>query len=261
MTTHLVIGDSHAKSGTNLSRFTLAGRLAVDRKVDKIINMGDWFDMPSLSSYDKGKKSFEGRRYNRDIQAGVKAQQLFQDPIDEYNLANRSKKQRKYSPRKIALKGNHEQRMDRAVNLAPELEGRLSDADFGWEEAGWEFVNYNGATPGVYNIDGVLYAHYLVSGLMGNPIGGEHPAASVIKKQFASCVVAHSHVRDFSERTTGDGRRLCALVAGCFLEDAEDYAGEANKMWWPGLVILHGVHNGEFDPEFISMKTLRKTYG
>ena len=38
-------------------------------------------DMESLSSYDKGQKSFEGRRYWKDIEAGNEALDAFMAPI------------------------------------------------------------------------------------------------------------------------------------------------------------------------------------
>jgi hypothetical protein len=44
------------------------------------------------------------------------------------------------------------------------------------------------------------------------------------------------------------------------VDQHEDYAGEANKMWWKGLAMLHDVENGEFEPEFINIKQLRKQY-
>ena len=68
MTTHLVIGDPHCTPKASNERFTWAGRMARDLKVDKVICMGDFASMDSLSSYDKGKKQFEGRRYKKDIE-------------------------------------------------------------------------------------------------------------------------------------------------------------------------------------------------
>jgi hypothetical protein len=42
-----------------------------------VINMGDAADMPSLSAYDKGKASFHGMNYQRDIESHLD----FQDRI------------------------------------------------------------------------------------------------------------------------------------------------------------------------------------
>ena len=48
-------------------RFTWLGNLIFEEKPDVVVCLGDWFDMASLSSHDKGKKSFEGRRYKQDV--------------------------------------------------------------------------------------------------------------------------------------------------------------------------------------------------
>ena len=62
MATHLVIGDPHCTPRTSNERFLWAGRLAADVRATHIICMGDFCSMDSLSSYDRGKKSFEGIR-------------------------------------------------------------------------------------------------------------------------------------------------------------------------------------------------------
>ena len=67
--THLVIGDAHAKPGVSNDRFEWLGKLVIRVRPDVVINMGDWADMASLCLYDKGKRSYEGRRYLEDIEA------------------------------------------------------------------------------------------------------------------------------------------------------------------------------------------------
>ena len=71
---HLVIPDSHAHPDFNNDRFDWLGHLINDVKPDVVVDIGDMFDMPSLCSYDKGTKGFEGRRYRADIAAGIEAQ-------------------------------------------------------------------------------------------------------------------------------------------------------------------------------------------
>ena len=67
MATHLVMGDPHCTPKASNDRFLWAGRVAADYKVSHVICMGDFCCMDSLSSYDRGKKSFEGRRYQKDM--------------------------------------------------------------------------------------------------------------------------------------------------------------------------------------------------
>ena len=59
---HLVIPDTQIKPDCPIDHMYWAGRYACAMKPDVIIHLGDHWDMPSLSSYDVGKKSFEGRR-------------------------------------------------------------------------------------------------------------------------------------------------------------------------------------------------------
>ena len=63
MATHLVIGDPHCTPSASNERFTWAGRMARDIKADKVICMGDFASMESLSSWDRGKKSFDDLQY------------------------------------------------------------------------------------------------------------------------------------------------------------------------------------------------------
>jgi hypothetical protein len=256
--TILVIPDAHATPKHNNNRFDLLGRLIIDRKPDVIVNIGDFADMASLCSYDKGKKSFEGRRYKDDVSAVIDAQERMFKPMHEYNARQRETRHKQYNPELILTLGNHEQRISRVTELQAELDGAISIADLQYEKFGWKVIPYT--TPIVIN--GVAFSHHFSSGIMGRPISGEHPAYSLISKMYQSCVAGHSHIRDFCERTSADGRRLLGLVVGCFLDidQHEDYAGEANKMWWKGLVMLHDVENGEYEPEFINIKQLHKQY-
>lgn len=64
----LVIPDCQVKPGVPLDHMSWIGKLIVDKKPDVIVNIGDFADIPSLSSYDVGKKSFEGRRYVDDLE-------------------------------------------------------------------------------------------------------------------------------------------------------------------------------------------------
>lgn len=254
----LVIPDSHAQLDFSNRRFTWLGKYIVDEKPDIIVNIGDMADMPSLCSYDKGKRSFEGRRYKKDINAVIEAQELLFAPINEYNKQQRVNKKAQYKPRLVLTLGNHCNRINRATELQAELEGTISINDLKYEEFGWEVIPF--LEP--INIEGVNFCHYFTSGIMQRPISGEHTAYSLVTKQLASCVQGHSHLRDFAERTDAQGKKIIGLVVGCYLEEdqIEHYAGEANKMWWKGLVMLNNVSNGEFDPEFINIKRIKARY-
>ena len=77
----LVIGDPHAHPDYDNKRFTVLGKYIAREKPDVIVCIGDMADMPSLSSYDRGTKGFEGKRYNKDIKAVLDAQDKLLTPI------------------------------------------------------------------------------------------------------------------------------------------------------------------------------------
>lgn len=252
MSTHLVIPDVHAHYQHDNTRAIWAGRLINDVKPDVVVVLGDVADMPSLSGYDKGKKSFQGRTYRADIDAHGD----FQERL--WSTVRRSKRK---LPRRVCLIGNHEQRIDRAIEIQPELEGTISYNDLQLERYYDDIVHYNGNTPGGIDIDGIRYSHYFVSGIMGRPTGGEHPAYQLLSKHYSSCTAGHTHVLDYCTRTTVDGRKISGLVAGCFIDYTPDWCGETGKLWWRGCFVKRGVENGGYDLEAISIERLKREYG
>ena len=249
--THLVIPDAHAHPQFGNERADWLGKLIADIKPDVVVNLGDNADMPSLASYDKGKRAFQGRTYRADIDAHLDFQKRMWAPI---------RKLRKKLPYAVFLEGNHEQRIERAIDASPELEGSISFDDLEVRQYYDSIIRYRGGTPGIVELDGVHYAHYFVSGIMGRPIGGEHPAYSLLTKEFVSCTCGHIHVLDFSERTSADGRKIYGLVGGVFQDYEAPWAGEVNKLWWRGVILKRNVEDGQYDLQFISMDSLKKEY-
>lgn len=242
MTDILVCGDPHAKPGVSNRRFTWLGKVLAAIQPDVFVMMGDHADMESLSSYDgssltggsRAKKSFEGRRYKLDVEAAVEA-------LDRIHVE--LQKAGRKRPRRVALGGNHdEQRITRAVENVPELDGVLSIRDFQFDHFGYDYVPFLQAE----DINGFLFSHYLTSGVLGKPVGGEHPAANLLKTQHTSCVVGHSHLFNEAHRTSANGKRIQAFVAGCYLDpqQREGYAGNANFLWSKGLLLMRDVDGG-----------------
>jgi hypothetical protein len=56
------------------------------------------------------------------------------------------------------------------------------------------------------------------------------------------------------------GRHLMGCVAGVYQDYEADFAGEANELWWRGVVHKKDVCDGVYDPNFISMHTIKKEY-
>jgi hypothetical protein len=250
--THLVIPDQHAHYKHNNKRAELLGKLILDVKPDVVINIGDCFDMPSLSSYDKGRKGFAGRTYRADIDAGID----FND-----RLWGTVKSAKKRLPYRLFFIGNHEERIGRAIDLQPELEGAISYDDLKLNEYYDEVIHYEGRTPGSREVDGVTYAHYFVSGVMGRPVGGLHPGHSLLASHHQSVTCGHSHLADLCFRPTTSRGKIIGLVSGCYQDYVSDWCGkEIQKLWWSGVVIKRGVENGVYSPQFISLEDIKREY-
>lgn len=249
---HLVVPDQHAHPDYNNVRADWLAQLTIDLKPDVVINLGDAADMPSLSSYDKGKRAFAGRNYANDIEAHLDFQERWWGPV------RRTKKKLPYS---VVLEGNHEHRIERALDLSPELQGTIGFQDFQFDDHYDQVVRYDGGTPGIIQVDGISYAHFFITGVMGRAVAGEHPAYALISKQLTTAVQGHTHITDYCVRSKQDGSRVHGLVAGVFQDYESDWAGRVNNLWWRGVVILHNVENGNFDPEWVSIERLRKAYG
>ena len=250
---HLIIPDTQVKPGVDLNYLAWVGKYIVEKKPDVVVQIGDFADMPSLSSYDTGKKSFEGRRYKDDIEVVIKAMRILLKPLKDYNAKQTKKKKKQYKPRMVLTLGNHEQRINRATENDPKLYGTLSIDDLRYAEAGWEVFDFLDTVV----INGVVYTHYLTSGVMGRPIG---TASAMVSKTHQSCVVGHQQGRQVAYGKRADGTNITCIIAGsCYLHD-EEYMGNQGNNHWRGLVMLHEVNDGQFDEMFVSLDYLRQKY-
>ncbi len=140
--------------------------------------------------------------------------------------------------------------------LLEKLKDTIGVEDLGYLKYGWKLIPY--LTP--YNIDGILYAHYFSTGVMGKAMSGENVGARLIKSTFQSCTMGHSHRLDIATRTRKDGTRLWGLVCGCFFEHYLKYAQTDNNAWWRGVILKRDVKKGNYNPTFISLDTIKKRY-
>ena len=250
----LVIPDCQIKEGVPTDHLVWAGKAICDYKPDVVINLGDFADMPSLSTHDKvGSKYFEGLRYKKDIDVAKEAMAKLLAPIKEMQNKQKKNKEKVYKPRMVMLMGNHENRIDRAVNNNPMLEGLISIKDLGYEED-WEVHPF---LHPVF-IEGVGFNHYWPVGAMGRPAAS--PAA-IISKLHMSCVAGHQQGRSVAYGKRADGKAICAIIAGSYYQHDESYMDKLSNRHWRGLVVLNEVEDGCFDEMMLSIDYLEKKYG
>jgi len=246
---HLFIPDVQAKDGVPFDHLEWIGEYIVHKKPDVIVLAGDFADMPSLSSYDRGKKCFEGRRYKKDIKAAREAMDILLRPMKEYNQRQRETKHAQYKPEMILTLGNHEHRIERAVDAQAELEGVIGYHDLPYED--WDVYDF--LNPVI--IDGVMYVHYLCNPFNGKPYGGT-VKNQLTKAQHSFCV-GHKQTLDMDIYFTPMGKQTIGIQAGaCYLHD-EEYKGYQGNAHWRGIVMLNGVEDGVFSPWFIPLDYLR----
>ncbi len=253
MTRHVYIPDCQIRHGDSTEYLRKTGLYLVDKQPDVIICGGDFADMPSLSSYDVGKKSFEGRRFLLDVEAAKDAMQVLLAPIDEYNERQRKNGKKQYKPRKVLTLGNHENRINRAVEQDAKLEGVLSIDALAYEAFGWEVYPFLD----VVIIDGVAYSHYFVTGVAGRPASS---ARAQLLKTHMSTIAGHQQGLQIATGTKADGTMLHSVIAGSYYEHDEDYLGPQGNRHWRGLLVLHEVNNGSFDLMPVSLGYINKRY-
>lgn len=250
----LVIPDVQVKPNTSIEHMKWLGEFIADKQPDVVVCIGDFADMPSLSSYDRGKKSFEGRRYKEDVRASQMAMSVLLFPLQRLQAQQRRNKKEIYKPELFLTLGNHEQRIDRAVELSPELEGVLSVSDLGYEQFGWEVLPFLE----VLEIEGVFFSHYFTSGVMGRPVASPQ---ALLTKKHVSCVMGHVQTDGIASTYTAAGNRITGIFAGtCYLHDESYLTPQGNKHW-RGAWMLYDVKDGEFEPLQISLRYLKKKYG
>lgn len=249
--TYLVVPDQHAVSYHPQTRADWLAALTIDLRPDVVINLGDAADMESLSSYDKGKRSFHGKSYKKDLDAHLEFQERWWEPV---------KRTKKKMPYTVILEGNHENRVERALDLSPEMQGVIGFDDFQFNKYYDEVIRYDGGLPGIYQKDGILFAHFFPTGISGRPLGGERPAHMLLAKNNMSSICGHSHTLDYATRRTVGDKTLNAIVGGCFQDFTNPWAGPVGRFWQSGVVILRNVENGEFDFQWVSLQSLRKMY-
>lgn len=249
MATHLVIPDVQVKPRQDVSFLKTIGEYMVEKKPDTVICIGDFADLPSLSSYDFGKKSFEGRRYRDDIEATRNAMQILMQPLYDYNLRAIKNKKKTYNPDLILTLGNHEHRIERVIENDAKLEGTIGITDLEYEKYGWLVYPYQE----VVFKDGIAYSHVFTTGVMGRPVTS---ARALVTKKHMSCIQGHNQKMEIYSEYRADGTMLTGLFAGCCYQHDEDYLGPQGNNYFRGIHMLYDVRAGHFHCHSITLDYL-----
>jgi len=243
-----VIPDMQVKPNIDLSYASRIGRYLADKKPDIIVNGGDFADMPSLNAYDQpGSKGMEGQRYKEDILAVQTAMRLLMTPIKEESERSG------WTPRLILTLGNHEDRIRRAIEATPKLDGVIGLPDLHYEEWGWKVYPFLEPV----TVEGIAFAHYFCSGVLGRPITS---AQALLAKKHMSCFAFHQQGRSIAFAQRADGREMIAIISGSCYEHSENYLNSQTNNHWRGLYILSDVRDGSFEEMAVSLRYLQRKY-
>lgn len=254
MRTHMVIFDTQLKPDSDMRMCEWFGKELIERKPDVLIIIGDWWDMPSLSSYDKSTRAAEGRRYNEDIEAGKAGIDLLLGPLNEYNDKMKKQKKGGYHPEMHFTMGNHEQRIIKHVNANPELEGFIGLHNLELEERGFHVHDF--LMP--VKVDGINYVHYVKNKNSNFP---KTTGKMIMQQEMVSTTCGHQPTFDlYGGWSNATENMQWALINGSSYLDNEGYRQGTGNQHFRGIVYKTNVKDGDYDLERISLKSLEEKY-
>ena len=258
MRTHLVIPDTQSKPGVPVDHLGWIGEYLVDQFYGDdlaVIHLGDHWDMPSLSAYDRGKRQMEGRRYVKDIEAGNEAFDVLNAPLEAKNARHRrtGHHERQWWPDRHFLNGNHEHRVTRAAECDASLDGLLSLDSMNVEAHGWTRHGFLE----IADVDGVWYSHYFYNPMSGNPYSGT--IENRLRQIGHSFTMGHQQTFLSGTRYVGNRRQRGIVAGSCYLHD-EDYKGPQGNHHWRGVLVCHEVRDGAYDLMEVSLDYLCRRY-
>lgn len=255
--TAVVYTCAHATPECSNERFDWLGSFLYDLKPDYVVDLGDGADLKSLNVYDKSKPKAiaNSPTYEQDIEC-------YNDAQERVQWKFRHNKRR--MPDFFGFEGNHENRIARAIETDPRLEGSkngISFSDLQTDKWFTEYHRYDNGAPAEFVYDGVCYAHYFSGGNSGRPISGTHHGHALLQKRHGSATCGHAHIFDYKVDRGAYPNPIHGLVAGSFKGKDESWAGQSNRMWSRGVAVKRYLKDGDYNLQWVSMEQLRVEYG
>ena len=246
----VLIPDTQVKKGVPMEHLTWAGRAIVYYKPDYVIHLGDHWDLPSLSSWDPvGSVKREGEDYQEDVRAGNLGFKMLTDPMYKY-----MSKHDDWNPERIFLTGNHEQRIERAINLNPKFRSTIGYDDLDTAD----FTVY----PYLETVwrEGIVFSHFFQNA--NSPMAISGTTDNRLNKIGESFVQGHSQGFQYGTRPFPTKKTRHGLVCGSFYQHDEDYKGRQGNDHWRGIVVLNEMRgDGTYDIMPLSMNFLKERFG
>lgn len=250
---HLFIPDTQVRDGVPTNHIEALGNYIEEKRPDKIIVAGDWWDMPATSNWNSAQEQ-EGLRVIDDISAGKRAMRKLWKAVDKRNKKVAGWKKRQYQPEKHFLMGNHEAHLERIWQKDPRLVGLIDYSALDLDRWGFQVHEFKK----IITLDGIGYSHFFYNPGSGRVYSGM--IETRLKNIGFSFTQGHMQEFHYGERQLPNGRRLHGLVAGAFYQHEEEYKGPQGNNHWRGVIMKHEVQNGEYDICKVSLNFLLRRY-
>jgi hypothetical protein len=246
----LAIGDAHDDPETPKDRFRWMGKLACDRGVDWVVQIGDFASIDSLNAHIPNE-TLAGKLknpYSQDVQSLNEA------------LGNLNEGLNGHKPKKHVCLGNHERRVWLYEEQRPEVSGILTgELVQTFTDNGWTQTPYGE----YFFLGGVGWIHAAIN-RMCKTYGGKNAEATISNDAVFDHCIGHSHVRrEHRAPKLGPSKHVTVLNLGCALPQGrvESYVlhGALSGWWWGVHVVT--LQNGQIaGVDAIPMSDLERMY-
>jgi hypothetical protein len=248
----LMIGDLHQdpRHPHRVQVLAWAARFGADRKVGRVVQIGDWGTFDGASFHDKNDTL--RARLKPPIRADL-------DNHKESVQTFHNNKPADWTPKLDVTLGNHENRLHRFENANPETAGMFSNeletsfAQFGWKTRPYGEVMF---------VQGVGLSHHPTNGA-GRAFGGKTGPQRAANEMTSSFISGHTHAyQHFTTGKIGTVSGVDVMEVGCALPwgEVEDYAAHSIINWWYGLVIVDLMGGRIVASEKVDMMSIRNQY-
>ena len=248
----LMIGDLHQdpRHPHRVEVLAWAARFGSDRKVGRVVQIGDWGTFDGASFHDKNDTL--RARLKPPIRADL-------DNNKESLLAFHSNKPADWNPKLDITLGNHENRLHRFENANPETAGMFSgELETNFAQFGWRTRPYGE----VMFVQGVGMSHHPTNGA-GRAFGGKTGPQRAANELTSSFISGHTHAyQHFTTGKIGAVSGVDVMEVGCALPwgEVEDYASLSIINWWYGFVIVDLMGGRIVSAEKVDMMRIRDMY-
>ena len=224
MKRYLIIPDLHWVGGEELHpSYKLVKKFAKDFKPDGLVFLGDLFDFAYIAKFNKDLlKTISGKTFNLDYSLGNEEFDFWQ----------------KISNHIIVRQGNHDRRVDVAIDKAPFLEGLIEmENRLYFAERGIEY--YKEIDPPT-QLGNVYFIHgwYTV----------QHSAKKHLLNMAGNIIYGHTHkVQSYTVILPAFNKEISAWNIGCLTDKSPDWLRGVPSGWSHAFGILYILENGNFN--------------